>query len=356
MVCDGSGGCAACSMGASCGTACNPGTFSCSTGAAVCTGQVKKSAGSSCGTNLYCDSSGNCNSCTSGASCGTTCAPGTYSCTTGLPVCNKSNASLGTSCGSNLICDGSGSCVAKTADGGTCTANVACQNGNCSTYSGTGASICCPAGNSNCGSCVNKKTDTANCGACGTKCVGGQTCSSGTCACPMNAAFVCNACLGWDFESGTTSGWTLGTRNDGTGTLGLAASAGRGNYSLDIQGAQFNVGASDLYVQVSLCGGAAIPLPANGLTFSVDVLFQSSGNFGFGDDATGSGFPSVLLESDNLYSRLIAPQNGLPFSTGTWNTWTITFTGTSPAWIRVRFNPGGPSWYGNVLLDNISLK
>lgn len=37
------------------------------------------------------------------------------------------------------------------------------------------------------------------------------------------------------------------------------------------------------------------------------------------------------------------------------HTWTATFTGTSPTWVRVRFNPGGPSWYGNILLDNISL-
>jgi hypothetical protein len=47
---------------------------------------------------------------------------------------------------------------------------------------------------------------------------------------------------------------------------------------MELQGAQFNVGASDVYVKVNLCGGASIPLPASGLTFSVDVLFQASGN------------------------------------------------------------------------------
>ena len=62
---------------------------------------------------------------------------------------------------------------------------------------------------------------------------------------------------------------------------------------MDIQGAQFNVGASDLYVQVSLCGGATIPLSSNGLTFSVDVLFQSSG----GLSVLGTTVPAAGLRT-----------------------------------------------------------
>jgi hypothetical protein len=182
MVCDGNGGCAACANGASCGSACNPGTFDCSGGSAVCTGQVKKSVGSSCGSNLYCDSSGNCNACTPNAACGTTCAPGIYSCTTGTPVCNPSNASVGTSCGSNLACDGSGNCVAKTADGGSCTNGQLCQNGNCATSGSTG--ICCPVNYVSCsGSCVNVQSDANNCGGCGSSCQNGLVCSAGQCGC-----------------------------------------------------------------------------------------------------------------------------------------------------------------------------
>ena len=90
------------------------------------------------------------------------------------------------------------------------------------------------------------------------------------------------------------------------GTLQLGASAGKGSFSLAIQNAQFNVGASDLYVEVPLCAGASIALPPNGLTFSVDVLFQSNGNIAFGDDGTGNGTPNVVLESDNFCSNFIA--------------------------------------------------
>ena len=121
--------------------------------------------------------------CTPNASCGTTCAPGTNSCTTGTPVCNQSNASLGTSCGSSRVCDGSGNCVNKTADGGSCTDSQLCQNGNCAMSGSTG--ICCPANQVNCGgSCVNLQSDANNCGSCGSTCgTNGLGCSAGQCGC-----------------------------------------------------------------------------------------------------------------------------------------------------------------------------
>ena len=120
--------------------------------------------------------------CTPNASCGTTCAPGAYSCTTGTAVCNQSNVSPGISCGSNLICDGGGNCVGKTADGGSCTNSQLCQNGNCAKSGSTG--ICCPANYVNCGgSCVNVQSDANNCGACGSGCQNGLVCLAGKCGC-----------------------------------------------------------------------------------------------------------------------------------------------------------------------------
>ena len=142
--------------------------------------------------------------CTPNASCGTTCAPGTYSCTTGTPACNQSPASLGTSCGSNLICDGSGNCVGKTADGGSCTNSQVCQNGNCAKSGSTG--ICCPANYANCGgSCANLQSDTNNCGSCFVGCGTDLGCSAGVCSCTANTlnGTVC-------FRPGQTRGtcWT----------------------------------------------------------------------------------------------------------------------------------------------------
>src|SRR4029450_10719908 len=134
QVCDGNGSCVACTMGAACGSACNPGTFDCSTGTPTCKNQQLKSAGSSCGTNQVCDSSGNCIACTMSAACGTTCKPGTTSCTTGAVVCNQTNATAGTMCGTNQVCDGAGTCKACTA-GASCGANRKPGTTSCTTGS-----------------------------------------------------------------------------------------------------------------------------------------------------------------------------------------------------------------------------
>jgi len=49
-------------------------------------------AGKSCGTNQVCDGSGSCVACTAGGACGTTCKPGTFSCSTGVQACAQNNA------------------------------------------------------------------------------------------------------------------------------------------------------------------------------------------------------------------------------------------------------------------------
>jgi hypothetical protein len=313
----------------------------------------------------------------------------TDSASTVTPVCNGSGTcgSATTSCGANAYCSG-GSCTPKGT--GSCTNNIQCSSGNCSSglccASGLVNSngVCCASGLTGCaGQCVNTNTSNTYCGSCTRTCTGGNTCSGGVCACPNTsgacgptcsacgtgqectggncacpggAAFRCNACLNWDFEAGSTSGWTLSTRNDGTGSLKLVTSAGRGNYSLMIQNASFPSVTSDLLVQISLCSGASVPIPASGFTFSVDVLFQSNG-YGFGDDGTGSGNPGAVLEGDAgaAFSHLIASNIG-PFTSGTWySPWSWTFTGTSVSTIDLRFSPQAP-WSGNIILDNISIK
>ncbi len=149
------------------------------------------------------------------------------------------------------------------------------------------------------------------------------------------------------------SNWAL-TSDNASGTLQLAANTGKGNYSLSIANAQFNAGASSLGVQVTLCSGAGVAIPANGFAFSADVQFQ--GGIGFGDDgtSTGSGDPLVLLEAANGFSHVIG-QNVGPFTNSTWYTWPDTLTGTSTTTVTIRFAPQAP-WYGTIYVDNISLK
>jgi hypothetical protein len=147
------------------------------------------------------------------------------------------------------------------------------------------------------------------------------------------------------------SNWAL-TSNNATGTLQLAANTGKGNYSLSIASTQFNAGSSSLGVQVTLCNGAGVAIPANGFTFSAEVSFQ--GRFGFGDDGTGSGFPLVLLEASNGFSHVIG-QGSAPFANSTWYPLTDTLIGTSITTVTLRFAPQAP-WDGTIYVDNISLK
>lgn len=171
--------------------------------------------------------------------------------------------------------------------------------------------------------------------------------------CQGGAALVCNNCLLWDFEDAVTSSWAL-TSNNATGTLQLAASAGKGNYSLSISNAQFNAGASSLGVQVTLCAGAGIAIPTSGFTFSADVRFKASGGLAFGDDGSGSGSPAVVLEA-NGFSHIIAGSDG-PFTDGTWYTWTASLAGIpTTTTVTLRFAPQS-LWYGTIFVDNISLK
>jgi hypothetical protein len=268
------------------------------------------------------------------------------------------NASLGTSCGSSLICNGSGSCVSKTADGGSCPSNVACQNGNCSTYSVTGASICCPAGNSNCGNCVNEQKDNANCGACGTKCSLNRSCQSGTCACQgYTLPSSCGGCGSWSFESGTAEGWTKDTdpnfpvngggTNGATNFVATTSQKHDGSYALAVP---ILVDTTTTYL-----GSTAVPLCANGSTlalggFTMSAWVMVHSNAGSTLDPTTFLFfsawgPSAADNEPALFGNIV---------TDTWSQLSVTFSSAIQAdHIAIYISPN--QWSGTIYIDSVTL-
>lgn len=365
QVCDGNGTCAACMTGAACGSACNPGMFNCSTGTPVCANQVKAAAGTTCGTNQVCDANGGCIACTKDMACGTTCAPGQIACTTGAPVCKPTNATAGTSCGTNMICNGSGACVVKTADGGMCSVNAECQNGNCSKYATTGASLCCATGSSNCGSCVNTKTDGTNCGACGMTCGAKKTCQNGACTCAEGLTLSCGSCGSWSFESGTesTEGWSVmmsptsaGQPSNGATNAVISSNRpsnpGTGSFSLVVP---ISISAASTWIAgvgTVICTGA--PISVGGYTLSGNAYFDGPT---FPDFAVFEARTWTGTDSATDAQHLIKTQIGsgtIPIKT--WFAFTKTFETSSTAdRFSLQVAPNGP-WSGTMYLDDIKLK
>jgi hypothetical protein len=193
MVCDGNGNCGNCTAGQSCPNPPNPcytGVTSCTSGTMTCNNNTLKPPGSSCGTNMVCNSQGACIACTTGQSCTTnpnTCAFGVISCTSGAPVCNdgqpkpdttgcndgvdctyrdecKSGTCVGINysctpfqCESSSKCDGGGGCVTTNKPDGTtcgypddctccsCGSSGRCSAGICHYTSCCNTCICCSA-------------------------------------------------------------------------------------------------------------------------------------------------------------------------------------------------------------------
>ncbi len=323
----------------------------------MCANQQKKPPGTSCGTNQFCDSTGSCNPCTPNGACGTTCKPGTYSCTTGAPVCTQSNATLGTTCGSNLICDGGGNCVAKTSDGGSCQSNAQCANGNCSKYAATGASICCATGSSNCGSCVNEKTDPANCGACSNNCGANRTCQNGGCACTgYTLPSSCGGCGSWAFETGT-EGWFLDpvdpittvqdSSNGATNVLRTTSQHHGGSAALAIPAFVDNRGSSFAWATVPLCQSSG-NFNDNGFTVSAWVMLH-------GDVPSAFGFINA-----NPWSVNDSDECELSNSTQlqVMDTWYHVSCSFSPGHVVDRlsiiFSPA-QTWTGTLYLDDVTI-
>src|SRR4029079_14916444 len=129
MVCNTSGTCVSCTAGGTCTGNTNPcknGVYSCSSGGMLCVDGSNKMGGITCGTNMVCYGNGNCGNCTANQSCTTNpnpCFTGITSCSTGASVCNNNTQkATGTSCGTNMVCNSAGNCVACTA-GAACSTN-----------------------------------------------------------------------------------------------------------------------------------------------------------------------------------------------------------------------------------------
>jgi hypothetical protein len=228
---------------------------------------------------------------------------------------------------------------------GECTANSDCTGGKtCSNNQ-----CVCPSGQTSCsGTCRSLTTDPSNCGACGNVCSAGKTCVGGSCQSACQGVYVCNSCLAWNFESGTTQAWTAKTSNC---SVGVAAGAGLGSYSLSVN--SNSPDGSTIEVTVPLCGnGASIVLPTAGYQFNARVKFQSS--IAFGSDGLGGGRASILVEGENYYNVLYDAD---PIATNQWISLSgpiVARTPTNPSHLTLRFFPWA-SWSGVIYVDNVSV-
>jgi hypothetical protein len=157
-------------------------------------------------------------------------------------------------------------------------------------------------------------------------------------------------CLGWDFESGSASGWSADS-----GSVQTASGAGKGTYSLAVAGVNlgFSSSTSDVSVTVSFCpGGSAVTVPSNGFKLSVDIKFVSPDGLAFGDDGNGSGTPGILANG------WVINGGAAPNTSGAWYhyDYTVPPYGGNPAAtsFTLRFVPQN-SWNGTIFLDNFAL-
>ena len=257
-------------------------------------------------------------------------------CQSGTCTSGKCIGTCSTSCGTGNVCDSVGNCVA-------CTSGTSCDTSN-SCQAQTMA-ISCTTGTIQCFATGNKTAGTA----CGTGGAGPVCDGSGACTC-ATGMMACGHCLGWDFESGTSSACTATS-----GTVQVAASAGQGSYSLAVANVNIdNSSVSDVAVTVPLCAaGSSALVPSGGLKLSVDIKFVSPTGRAFGDDGTGQGSIGILVNGWTLVN------GGSPLASGVWThfgPYTIPPFGANAtaASMVVRFIPVA-AWNGTIYLDNITL-
>lgn len=217
LVCDGDGGCRACTEGTSCGTnpnVCTRGQIACSSGQPVCTDTAATvDGGVSCGAGQVCSGSGACIACVEDAGCTTNpdpCRVGATTCSTGTPVCVNTSAlsSTGTACGLNLVCL-AGACVGCDA-GTSCTPSNVCHRGLTSCTTGTQLCVDQDAGIANGTTCgTNQVCNEGSCSACtaGTACVPTDPCHLGQASCLTGV----QTCV--DLDAGAPQGTACGNLN-----------------------------------------------------------------------------------------------------------------------------------------------
>jgi len=110
---------------------------------------------------------------------------------------------------------------------------------------------------------------------------------------------------------------------------------------------------STIEVTVPLCtNGASIALPSTGYTFSAQVKFQ--GSYAFGDDLSGGGSASILIEGENYYNVVYS---GDPIAVGAWIPLSGSIGSPSPAnasHLTLRFFPNS-QWSGIIDVDNVAI-
>jgi beta-galactosidase len=249
---------------------------------------------------------------------------------------------LGTcgSCGTGKVCDSVGNCLA-------CTTGTACDTSNSCQLQTTAVS--CTTATNQCFATGNKPAGTI-CGASGA----GQTCdSSGNCTCAFGS-LACGRCQGWNFESGSISGWS--TNN---GAVQVGSGAGKGSYSLAVTGVNIDgTIVDDVSITVTLCTASSIPI--EGTIVNFDAKAVGTNGLGFGSDGAGGGGPGVLVDPDGGEGGSWLVYQGLPMTSGTWYSMgPFTMRGYSGhpnmTTLSLRFHSGGNPWSGTIYLDNISL-
>ena len=219
MLCE-SGACVTCTLGAACtptGKPCDTGTIACATGAPVCTDTgMNAPNGTPCGAGNVCNA-GVCSPCVQNAACtpSNPCHTGTLNCAGGTPVCNDTGSSVanGTSCGTNLDCQSGVCCSAvEICDNGiddNCNGLVDCADPYCTSSPGGWACTSLPVG----GGWTIAAYDATARPACPASFPGTETDvvsaiafspATCTCGCSISTPAVCQGRWGW--SEGSTSG------------------------------------------------------------------------------------------------------------------------------------------------------
>lgn len=180
-VCNATGNCIDCEVGAACLSGCSNGTLSCGDGVALCTPNVPEtfaSPGTNCGDGLpsVCTDAGICTACMPGSTCSAGCDTGVMHCEAG-PIC---------------VLDGGHFATGATCDAGDgmeshCTAAHACVN--CASGTDCDTGTICRDGEIDCGAGTPMCTDLGY-EAPGVSCATGVCSGAGTCFTAFNALTV----------------------------------------------------------------------------------------------------------------------------------------------------------------------
>ncbi len=276
--------------------------------------------------------------CTSAGTCGSECQPSTMRCNSATGTrqqCSASGTWQDNACSATQVCSGAGIC--------------SCATGY-STCGGTGT-------------CYNTSDDSRHCGPSCTNCTAsGQSCAAGQCRCALGAP-VCNACLGWDFETGTQA-WIrdsdptdyAGGGNgamvpiSSTTTVCPNATCPGSTRSLRVDMSMDMETTRTASVAVPLCqSGDAIDL--NGRTISVHVYF--AGDADFGALSVLQAKPWGLGGAQTVCNLMWGPL----MTANAWLTGTCQFTESLQVnHVAIVVKNSGAPWSGTMYIDDVQIQ